>query len=285
MIENPQTTFHRFVREPMLHFAIIGAGIFATFFALNDTPQVAPENQLVITDIQAARLAEQFRKTWLRQPTATELSGLIDNLVREEVLVREAVGLGLDQNDAVIRQRLRQKMDFLTEVSAQSVAPNDKTLQTFLEANAQDYAVDPHLSFVQIFLGPDITPEQVAAARLALDNGTPAETLGQSTMLPRTVPLTPKWGIDRSFGAAFFASIDPGVVGDWQGPVVSAFGAHLIRVDTYEPGRIPDLDEVREKVERDWRGQQAQKLKDESYQFFRNRYDIQTPDPAAILNK
>lgn len=282
MTSQPSTLFHRFLRDPLLHFGLIGAGIFAVFYALNDTPAAPRENQLIISVDDVTRLTSQFRGTWMRAPTLAERDGLIDALVHEEVLVREAITLGLDQNDAVIRQRLRQKMDFLIESSAQTIVPDDAVLQAFLADRAQDYAIDPKLAFTQIYLGDHATPEQVAATLAALENGTEDAELGQRTMLPRALPLTPQWGVDRSFGAGFFALIDADVPGVWQGPVASSFGAHLVRVEGYEVGRAPDFDDVRDQVERDWRVQETKRLKDKTYELFRARYDIRTPDASAL---
>lgn len=276
---------HRFLREPMLHFLILGAGIFAIYFAMNGRPEAPKENQLIITKAEVGRMADQFRATWMRPPTEPELTALIENKVREEVLVREAESLGLDQNDAVIRQRLRQKMEFMTEISAQSIAPDDAVLRAFLDDNPEKYAIDPHVSFEQIYLGTSPTPEQIETIGIALADGTPADRLGQPTMLPFSVPLTPRWGVDRIFGAGFFTTIDANEGADWQGPIASSFGAHLVRISGFETGYVPDFDDVRGPVERDWRAQETVRLKDTSYQALRSRYDVSAPDAKDYLGK
>jgi hypothetical protein len=285
MAKTSQKLSYRLIREPMLHFLILGAGIFMAYIVMNGRPEVPKENQLIINEAEVGRLAEQFRATWLRQPTEPELTRLMENKVREEVLVREAEALGMDQNDAVIRQRLRQKMEFLTEIGAQLIAPEDAVLRVFLADNEADYTIDPHLSFEQIYLGDSPTPEQIHTIGAALADGVPANNLGQATMLPSFLPPTPQWSVERTFGDRFVAEIDPSIVDEWQGPVASSFGAHLIRVTSYKAGYVPEFEDVRDRVERDWRAQETLRLKEESYQVLRSRYDVKIPDAGDYLNK
>lgn len=123
----------------MLQFIVIGGIIFAAYAARNDRPAKPQENLLIVDNTHLERLSGQFRATWMRPPTPDELKGMVDGFICEEVLVREALALGMDKDDAVIRQRLRQKMDFIASATTQSVAPDGAVLQTYYEESRSAY--------------------------------------------------------------------------------------------------------------------------------------------------
>ena len=122
------------LREPLLHFLLLGAAIFGLFVLFDDTPPPTAEQSIAVTENDARRLVAEFEATWRREPTVQELDRLIEHLVNEEVYVREAKALGLDQGDTIIRRRLQLKMEFLTETGAQSADPDDATLADHLAA-------------------------------------------------------------------------------------------------------------------------------------------------------
>ena len=133
------------LREPLVHFLALGAAIFALFAVLDDAPPPPDGTRIVVSEEQARRLAASFAATWRRPPSVAELDGLIDNYVREEIYVREALALGLDRDDSVVRQRLRQKMEFWTESGADAVAPTEAELRAHYEANADRFAREPRV--------------------------------------------------------------------------------------------------------------------------------------------
>ncbi len=143
--------FKRLLREPLLHFFVIGGLIFLLFVAVDDTPD-APAELIVVTPERIDRLAAGFSSVWTRKPTADELDALIGEHVREEVYYREAMALGLDRDDAVIRRRLRQKMEFLTDTGAQLLEPSADELETYFAANEGTYRRGPRLAFEQHYL-------------------------------------------------------------------------------------------------------------------------------------
>ena len=248
----------KLLKEPLLHFAVLALLIFAAYGFLTPRTQVHPTSSIVVTTAKIEQMATVFAQTWQRAPSDEEMRGLIDDYVAEEVLVREALTLGLDQNDTVIRRRLRQKMEFMSEAEVDALTPTDADLQAYLDANAVAYQINPRIGFEQVFLSPDRRGDAVTAdatallAKLQANPDADIATLGDATLLPLSEPLTEVARIADDFGAEFAAALAKTPVGIWSGPIVSSYGIHLVRVTERQPGRTPKLAEVREAVLRDW---------------------------------
>ncbi|SNT17555.1 peptidyl-prolyl cis-trans isomerase [Tropicimonas sediminicola] len=276
----------RLLKEPLVHFLLLGAGLFA-WYSIR-APEVPAEDagpEIVIDAQDVDRLIVQYRATWRRPPTTNELEAMIDGLAREEVLVREAKAMGLDVGDSVIRGRLTQKMDFLTTSVAQSMEPEVGVLQEHLEANADRFRTDGRIGFEQIYLGtaPDeAATEQVLAE---LESGAAPDTLGQRTLLPQDVPPSARTAIDATFGSTFFEQLQALPDGAWQGPVISGYGAHLVRVTAREEARLPELDEIRDAVLFDWRREMSETLTEAQFEQLSAQYTITRPDLSDWADK
>lgn len=270
------------LREPLVHFLVLGGLVFALFAAIDDTPAPVPADRIEVTADDALRIARQFEATWRRQPTATELASLIDRAIEEDVLVREAQALGLDRDDPVVRQRLAQKMTFLTESGAEAVEPDDAALQAHLEAHPERFAEPGTVAFEQVFLGGAGAGE-AETVLTALEGGASPDAVGAPSLLPPAIRPSPAVAVDNAFGRGFFDAVAALPVGRWAGPVESAYGLHLVRVSTVEPERLPPLAEVRELVEADWRDGLRRRLAAERLEALVARYEVVRPDPAAVL--
>jgi hypothetical protein len=269
-------------KEPLVHFLLLGAVIFGLYAALDDSPPPEAQNAIVISPDDARRLVAEFEATWRRPPSEAELAEIIDGTIREEVYVREALALGLDRDDAVIRRRLQLKMEFLTESGAEVVTPDDATLQAHLDANPDRFTEAPLVALEQVLL--DTADPAAAAAMLArLRQGEDPASVGRPTMLPFATRPSPPQVIDSIFGPDFFPLTTAFPVGTWEGPVESAFGSHLVRITDKREGRTPSLAEIRDKVEQDWRSTFAVQLREERLGALMSRYEITRPDPAAVL--
>ena len=178
------------LREPLLHFLLVGAALFLLFHFLSGGRSEAPR-EIVVGEARVEALAENFAKTWMRPPTAQELKGLADDYVAEEVYYREAIAMGLDRDDTVIRRRLRQKMEFISEDLASAVQPTDAQLQEYLERHADKFVRASRLTFQQVFFsgekrGQDASRDaERLLAELQAGRG-PANPLdaGDPTLLP-----------------------------------------------------------------------------------------------------
>ena len=159
--DSPRTTTQggswarRLVREPLVHFLLLGGMLFGAWYLFNDQPQVSDSNRIVIDEAQMASLAATFQRTWLRPPTHEELLGLVQDRIKEEILYREALALGLDRDDQVIRRRLRQKMEFVSIDLTEPDPPTEAQLQAYLDANRDRFRTSERLSFTQVYLKQD----------------------------------------------------------------------------------------------------------------------------------
>lgn len=272
----------RLLREPLLHFAMIGGLIFLLFATVNDTRET-PANVIVITAGRIDQLAASFSSVWKRSPTPDEIKALIKGEVREEVYYRDALALGLDKNDAIVRRRLKQKMEFLTDTGAYLQKPAAGELNAYLAANAKTYRHGARLAFEQIYLGKSPDPASIAQSLSALrSNAVPDPfTLGKRTFLPTQLRPSLPNAVDSMFGRGFFerlAKLSPGV---WSGPVTSTYGAHLVRIVRSVPARMPPLDEVRDAVLRDWKAAKAREIRERDYAKRRKRYVVEIHRPVV----
>ena len=272
------------LREPVVQFLLIGTTLFVIHAALRPSQQpIAAE--IEITDDQASGMVSQFARTWQRAPSTQELQALIDDEVRTEVYVREAMKLGLDQNDTIIRRRLRQKMEFLNESEFPSNAPAASELETYFAANSKQYRTDAVVSFRQVFFDPqqrgDSLADDAQAALLLLNNQDQGMELNG---LGDPIDLSDHWtdlsGKDlvALFGSTFMDALLDQPVGRWSGPIESAYGRHLVRVESVSEGAIPELDDIRTEVTRDWFQDKLRRYQDDAYGRLLKSYTVRRPE-------
>ena len=269
-------------REPLIHFLVIGACLFLLFELTRAPGENAPK-RIVVDAGQVAQLTAQFKRTWMRPPTDAELAGLIDNHVRDEVHYREALAMGLDQNDPLIRRRMRQKLEFLLEDLSAASEPQEQALNQFLNENADRFRLEPKVAFKQVYLNPDKNGKlQKRAEQILADlrAGARPETLGDTTLMARQYDLSPLGAIGRSFGNAFAEDLAKLPPGEWTGPIYSALGGHIVRVDERKARRLPELAEIRARVEGEYLAQRRRELKDSAYQQLRKNYEV-VIEPSA----
>ncbi len=272
--------FHRLLREPLVHFLVLGGLLFGTYQWLGGAGD-GGGGEILVTEGRIRNLTDTFTRTWQRPPTGEELDGLVEDYIREEVLYREGVALGLDRDDTIIRRRLRQKLEFVSEDAARASEPTDGELTEFLAKNADRYRVESRLTFTQVFLDPSKRGDRLEADAAGLldalrtrgDRIDPS-TLGDSLMLDPRYEQATEDDIVRLFGAEFEAALREQPAGEWVGPLKSGYGAHLVRIEARTPGKPATLTEVRDAVARDWSAGRRQQLLDEQYRQLRSRYQV-----------
>lgn len=263
-------------REPLLHFMLIGIGLFLLYGRLN--VESADGRSIDISQEQIQSMSRQFQAYWNRTPTQQELTGLINSYVRDEVLYREGVAMGLDADDPVIKRRIRQKIDVMSEETGQQVAPSDAELDAYLRKHTDKFRRPAVISFEQVFFSGDAPMAEVdkkaADALAALRDGATASALGQPTMLPATLTRTSMDVVARDFGATFSKHLETLPLDAWQGPIASSFGAHLVRVTQRTSSAVPALADVRPLVLREWENERRERNRSSAYQAMAKNYRI-----------
>jgi hypothetical protein len=266
----------KLLREPLVHFLILGAALFLVFDLTGETDQ-AGERRIVVTPGQVEQLAAQFSRTWLRPPTPSELDGLVERYVRSEIYYREALAMGLGQDDPYVRNRLALKLEVLLDDLSAEAEPTDGELARFLEAHAERFAEPARLTFRQVYLNPDRHPDPTAEAQrllAELNMGSDPAGLGDPSLLGSAFDDLDEDQIGRQFGEKFADALLDLEPGQWSGPVRSPYGIHLILVMQLEPERQPVLAEIRDRVMIEWRDQRRREAKEQAYQRLRERYEI-----------
>lgn len=272
------------LREPLLHFLLIGAVLFLLYYLQNDPNDedlAADNNRIVISEAHINRLVAMWEKQRQRPPTPSELEGLIEHRIHEEVLNREALSMGLDKDDSVIRRRLAQKMEFIfADITAQA-KPTDIQLTEYLKANPEKFEIPGRISFMQIYFNADKRGEQAwkDADKLLVELAQPDSNIdtgsaGDVFMFGQQHDNQTEQNVARLFGDDFSKELFDLPVDSWQGPVSSSYGLHLVRIADRTPSTQPDLDAIRDKARVEWEAEQRRQMNETFYQNLRQRYEI-----------
>jgi len=276
----------RLLREPLLHFLVLGAALFGLFGLVGKKDAEVPAT-IVISAERVTNLADRFARTWRRPPTQHELQGLIEDEIRDEVFYREGKAAGLDRDDFLIRRRVRQKMEFLAEDIAVA-DPSDDQLAAYLASNPERFRSEDRLTFQHVFLSAsrrgsalDGDVKQIAATLVSANGTADAAAIGDPFLLGETFRQMQHSDVARTFGEGFAKRLSVADIGRWQGPVVSSFGAHFVFVEERTEGSLPPLETVREAVQRDWLNARRIEADARLYRTLRDRYRIVVETPRA----
>ena len=269
----------RLLREPLLHFLVLGAALFGLFGLVGKKDAETPAT-IVISAERVTNLADRFARTWRRPPTQQELHGLVEDEIRDEVFYREGRAAGLDRDDFLIRRRVRQKMEFLAEDMA-AVDPSEDQLAAYLASNPERFRTEDRLTFHHVFLSAsrrgsalEGDARQIAAILVSANGTADVAAVGDPFLLGETFRQMPQSDVARTFGEGFAKQLSAVEPGRWQGPVPSSFGAHFIFVDERTPGGLPPLDTVSEAVQREWLNARRGEAEEKLYRTLRDRYHI-----------
>ncbi len=301
----------RLLREPLAQFLAIGAVLFGAYHFLppaeplpaaqarkaNASPVPTLSRQIVLTFDQIERLATVFEAQWGREPTPQELDRQVEADVKEEILYREGLALGLDKDDEIVRRRMAQKMQFLAEDVASAHMPTDAELRTWFNQNERLFEEPARLSFRHIYFSPDRRGDNARAGAeraLAELKDQPQDTkvagadpfMFQDYYRDRTADY-----LRKEFGPEFAQAVVQLPVGAWQGPIHSGFGWHLVFIDTAMPSRAPAFEEIEPDVKQAWLGDQKAKAVKKAYEDMRTKYTVLMPaappegaaDSAAVV--
>lgn len=275
------TVIGRFVREPLVQFALL-AGLLFVVLSEPDAVEYSPDDRrIVISAAEVERLAVAWTQRWQRPPSEEELAGMVREAIREQVLYREAMALGLDRDDVVIRRHLRQKYEFVTQDLAYDTDPDEVTLRAYYEAQPDRYARSAQLSFSQILFSTDrrgAAAEADAAQALAdLQAATgpeAADLLGDATSLPSGFEKISATEVEAMFGPDFATSLMQLEPGRWFGPIASGYGLHLVWVSERISGGPMAFETVRQRVKDDWVYEQRVAANEAIFSKLLERYEV-----------
>jgi peptidyl-prolyl cis-trans isomerase C len=278
----------RWLREPLLHFLLIGLVLFGVYAYINrGRSGIESPRQIILSLDELRTMTAYFESQWHRPPTPQEFQAMVEDKIKEEVLYREGLVMGLDKDDTIVKRRMAQKVQFLAEDIATAHEPSTAELKAWFAKNSSKFALPSRYSFRHVYFSPDKRGRNAhndAAEALAKIAGQPED----STLIPPVADRfmfqdyygdrTPS-AIAKEFGPQFAVALEKVKAGSWQGPIESGFGWHLVFVDTVIPGRVPAFEEVESEVKTAWLGEQKAQAWQKVYQTMRAKYTVLLPAP------
>jgi peptidyl-prolyl cis-trans isomerase C len=283
-VEGYTSKMRNWSKEPLIHFFVLGLVVFGLHAVLEQEPEPADDPYLVeVSSAELEWLRTMWKKRMNREPTVQELRSQVNQVVRETILEREAVQMGLDKDDVVLRRRLAQKMEFLFKDLSSLAQPSEADLREYLEQNRGQYETPMQVTFTQVFFNADKRgvegAEQAVKAfleSLEARSGTPsaAHKLGDASMLPPQCRKCDEREIQGRFGTAFAGRVKTLSPGSWHGPVKSGYGLHAVYVQERSEPRLPGFDEIRARIEADWISERQRANTQKAYQELRSQYRV-----------
>ncbi len=271
---------NKLLREPLIHFLLLGGLLFALYSFLNKD-EINPEDYTIhITKGDVDRLVKAYQKNWNSLPDSITLAAIIDDEVKTEILYREALRMNLDHNDEIIRRRLKQKYEFLVKDLVSLGQISEEDLQVFYRKHPKLYQYPRTISFSQIYFSPDKrnTPQQDAMALYTqLQQGGQAVSLeqkGDDFHLPTQFIKKDKDQIRQEFGKQFADALFQLSKQGWGTPIESGYGYHLIRIDTILPSQPIAFEQIKEKVTQDWQQQQQVRYNERLLENLKSQYSV-----------
>lgn len=279
----------KLLREPLLHFIFIGAVIYLLYGLFAEPTPKADDKTIVVCAGEIESMQTFWQKRWNRPPTEDELEGLIEKHIRETVLYREALTMGLNQHDVVIRRRLAQKVEYLAKDLVSLTPPTEEELQAYFAEHQQRYQELALYTFTQVYINPDKRGNatlddaekikaKLIAQRDAIEN---AGKLGDDFMLPNDFREKDALDIQRNFGNDFTKSLLEMSPEQWHGPILSGYGAHLVYVTRVIEPPAPVFEDVRGSVTEDWKTEKKEELNEKFYEDLRELYTIVIESPTG----
>jgi peptidyl-prolyl cis-trans isomerase C len=280
----------RWLREPLLHFLLLGLVLFGAYaYFQRGRGGVESSKQIALSLDDLRTMDMYFQSQWHRQPTPAEFQAMVEDKVREEVLYREALAMGLDKDDTIVKRRMAQKMQFLAEDVAAAHEPSTAEIKAWFDKNSSKFALPSRYSFRHLYFSPDKRGKNAqadAAAALSKIAGQPEDSklaisLADPFMFQDYYGDRAPDALAKEFGPQFVVALEKLKPGSWQGPVESGYGWHLVYIDTVIPGRIPAFEEMEPDVKTAWLGEQKQLAWQKAYKDMRAKYTVLLPDPSA----
>ena len=267
----------KLLKDPFLHFILIGVILFALFRLVNQTTET--KNTIVINDFDIENIISTWEMQWKRPPTEQEIQNLINVNLKQEIFYQEALKMNLDHNDEIIKRRLSQKMQFLSNDIAAMIKPTDADLEDYIQKNKEKYLTPYSYSLYQIIFSPDKRDNNLKDATdvLNLNKNTSLEEMkSKGDALPFNYHFT-NINADElalQFGTQFSEALVNQELNNWVGPIPSGFGYHLVFITQKTKPELPKLEDIRKEITRDYEYDYQKELNESIYQELKKQYDI-----------
>lgn len=270
----------KILQEPLLHFLLLGLLLFAfNAWRGSSMPAEGDSRSVRIGEDDVRWLQETWLRQWHREPSGPELRGMVRDYLEETLLAQEALEMGLEKNDTIIRRRLAQKLEFLVQDTARLVDPGEVELNRFFEERRTRYQTPARVWFTQLYFGSEDAARKALAR---LDSRRPDE-LGEQSLLARDHIRADRQELAGQFGDEFAAAVFELEVGSWQGPLASAYGFHLVRVSSVEAAQPSSLTEVRGRVLEEYHREQRVRAKELFYSALLKKYEVVADESVKPL--
>lgn len=268
-----------FLKHPLVRILFFGLLLAITLLLIYGPRQPELEDRkIVISDAELAHMIAGWQRTWKRMPTREELNGVLKSYIRDEVVYREALNQGLDENNATVKRALITQMDMLAEGQGTEREISENDLRAYYDLRKEQFTAPAQLEFYQVYFNG--APDSIALAKKAsawnADNTPPETALNSATpsLLPKKMTLQTTDAIDREFGNGFANTLMQLPVDEWSGPIESGFGAHLIYLDSLVPAAPLPFEQVKNEISTLLQYEEKQASKEQFYTELLQQYEI-----------
>jgi hypothetical protein len=279
---NVSNKLPRILKEPLIQFLIIGACIYGAYALFGVAEDDFRDTTILVDSNRINTMISQWERRWNRLPTRKEINSLIQAYIREDVLYRQAVAMGLNEDDPITRRRMAQKLEFLTSDLSQMQQPREDELEQYFAENQVSYRDSDRISLIQVFIDPDKRKDATLSdaaeilEQLRAAGEPDAETLhaGDRLMLQNNVTMATELEISRQLGSGFSKAVMKLEPGQWHGPVLSGYGLHLVYVYEFVEAPPAVFADVQARVLEDWHAQKREQFNADFLESLKSRYQI-----------
>ncbi|THD65696.1 peptidyl-prolyl cis-trans isomerase [Robertkochia marina] len=268
-----------FFKHPLFRIFFFGILLGAALLIVYGSKQPELEDRkVVINDADLAHMIAGWQRTWKRMPTKEELQGIMKSYVQDEVVYREALNQGLDQNNATVKRALISQMDMLAEGQGSERTISDEDIKAYYDLRKEQFTAPAMIRFHQVYFKneKDSTALVSTVASWNQQQLAPSEGLERATpsLLPPRMNLQTTDAIDREFGNGFANALLPLPAKQWSGPVSSGFGLHVIYIDSVVAEAPLPLDKVKNEITNLLQYEEKQAAKEQFYTELLQTYEV-----------
>lgn len=274
----------KWAKQPVIQFMIIGVVMFLvqTYIINADTDTTEDDYKIYLTAGEVKSMEEVWTSKWQRPPTEIEMKGMVNQRVEEAILFREAKKIGLDKNDNIIRQRMAQKLEFLTNDLVKPDSVSIEEVKLYFTENTNQYTTPANITMIQLFVNPknygDSLDKEIATRLAKLNRMDPASPkiaeLGDQFSLQTYYPDKPHLEFAKLYGSDFATRIFELETEKWVGPVNSQYGAHLVYIMNKNPALITEFNTIKELVTEDLQREKQIELNNKYINGILSRYEV-----------